>query len=413
VASSVVIIGAGQAGFQVAASLREKGFDGTVTLVGDERHLPYQRPPLSKGYLKPSPPEVLIRPEQFYRDNKIEVRTGERVTAVDRERRAVSIEGGRKFNYDHLILATGGRNRRLGLEGEDLDGVLTLRGLDDAERLRESIGQAGRIVIVGGGYIGLEVGSLALSLGIETWIVEAAPRLVARVASLQLSEFYYSHYENAGAKILCGTTVTRVERAGGRVASVRLSNGDVIATTLVLVCVGIIPNVELAEAAGLDAENGIVVNGFLRTRDERIFAIGDCARYPSRYAGGELVRVESVSNATDQGRAVAEAILGGPKAFDRLPWFWSEQGELRLQIAGLTQGHDRAIARGEPNAGAFSVYCFRGRSLVGVESMNRPADFVAAKRALTEALPITAEEVGHPAFDLRSRVGPIRSGLPA
>jgi 3-phenylpropionate/trans-cinnamate dioxygenase ferredoxin reductase subunit len=325
----------------------------------------------------------------------------------------VALEGGATLRYDHLVLATGGRNRRLGLEGEDLDGVLTLRGLDDAERLREHIRDAGRIVIVGGGYIGLEVGSLARSLGIETWIVEAAPRLVARVASLQLSEFFYTHYENAGAKVLCGTTITRVEGAGGRLASVCLSNGEVIATTLVLVCVGIIPNVELAEAAGLDAANGIVVDGFLRTRDERIFAIGDCACYPSRYAGGELMRVESVPNATDQGRAVAEAILGGPKAFDRLPWFWSEQGELRLQIAGLTQGHDRAIARGDPNAGALSVYCFRGRSLVGVESVNRPADFVAAKRALTEALPITAEEVEHPAFDLKSRVGPIRSGLPA
>ena len=409
--ASVLIIGAGQAGFQLAASLREKGYEGAVTLVGDEHHLPYQRPPLSKGHLTLSPvPVTSIRTEQFYRDNRIELITGERVTGIDRAACTVALAGGRTLAYDTLVLATGGRNRRAGLAGEELDGVLSLRRLDDAVRLRERIRGAARIVIVGGGYIGLEVGSVALSLGIETCIVEASPRLVARVASRDLSDYFHRHYQRAGARILCGTTVARIEGAEGRVAAVRLSNDETIATALVLVCVGIVPNVELAEAAGLDAANGIVVDSLLRTRDERIFAIGDCARYPSRHAGGELVRVESVANAMDQGRAVAETILGRPKPFDSLPWFWSEQGKLRLQIVGLTQGHDRTVVKGDPDSDSFSVFCFRGRTLLGVESMNRPADFVAARRALTESLPITAEEVEDPAFDFKSRVGPPRSG---
>lgn len=408
-ASAVLIVGTGQAGFQVAASLREKGFAGSVTLIGDEPHLPYQRPPLSKGYLALSPvPEVQIRPEQFYRDHNIELRTGARVNAIDRTQRAVKLEDGKTLQYDHLVLATGGRNRQLSLEGVDLEGVHSLRHLEDAARLRQRLQDAGRIVIIGGGYIGLEVGSVALALGIETWIVEAAPRLVARVASAELSEFFHRHYEKAGARLLCGTTPARIQGSAGRVESVRLSNGEVIATTLVLICVGILPNVELAETAGLAVANGIVVDNVLRTSDPRIFAIGDCARYPSRYTGGELVRVESVPNAMDQGRAVAEAILGRPKAFESVPWFWSEQGKLRLQIAGLTQGHDRAVVKGDPASGIFSVFCFRGGTLAGVESMNRPIDFVAAKRALTEALPITAEEVANPVFDLKSRLGPTR-----
>jgi 3-phenylpropionate/trans-cinnamate dioxygenase ferredoxin reductase subunit len=414
VASNVLIIGAGQAGFQVAASLREKGFAGSVTLVGDEPHLPYQRPPLSKGYLALSPlPDVLIRHEKFYQDNQIELRTGTRVSVIDRTQRAVALASGETLQYDHLVLATGGRNRQLSLDGTDMDGVLSLRHLDDADRLRQRLQAAGRIVIIGGGYIGLEVGSLALSLGIETCIVEAAPRLVARVASTELSEFFHRHYEKAGARILCGTTPARIQGSAGRADSVQLANGEVIPTQLVLICVGILPNVELAEVAGLEVANGIVVDRFLRTSDPSIYAVGDCARYPSRHAGGELVRVESVPNATDQGRAVAEAILGRPKPFESLPWFWSEQGKLRLQIAGLIQGHDRAIVKGDSASGTFSVFCFRGPTLVGVESMNRPVDFVAARRALTEALPITAEEVASAAFDLKSRVGPLRPAAAA
>ena len=407
--SAVLIVGAGQAGFQLAASLREKGYEGSVTLVGDEPHLPYQRPPLSKAYLtQPEVPPTTIRPEQFYRDNRIELITGERVAGIDRAACTVALAGGRTLAYDTLVFATGGRNRRLGLSGEDLDGVLSLRGVDDAVRLRERIRDAGRIVIVGGGYIGLEVGSVALSLGIDTAIVEAWPRLVARVASRDLSDYFLRHYQRAGAGVLCDTTVAGIEGSGGRVAAVRLSSGELIETALVLVCVGIVPNVELAEAAGLEVANGIVADSFLRTRDERIFAIGDCVRYPSRYAGGELVRVESVANATDQGRAAAETIMGRPKAFDALPWFWSEQGKLRLQIAGLTQGHERAVVKGDPDSDSFSVFCFREATLVGVESMNRAADFVVARRALIESLPITAEEVEDPAFDLKRRVGPLR-----
>lgn len=407
--SSVLIIGTGHAGFQAAASLREKGFAGSVTLIGDEHHLPYQRPPLSKGYLALSPPpEVLLRPEQFYRDNKIELRVDAHVAAIDRERRTATLESGETIPYDHLVLATGGRNRQLNLEGGDLEGVSTLRRLDDAQRLRRYLHAAGGIVIIGGGYIGLEVCSVALALGVEILIVEAATRLVARVASNPLSEFFLRHYEKAGARILRGATVARILGSAGRVESVQLSSGESVATSLVLLCVGIAPDVELAEAAGLETADGIVVDCFLRTSDASIFAIGDCARYPSRYAAGNLVRVESVPNAMDQGRAVAETILGRPRDFDSVPWFWSEQGKLRLQIAGLTQGHDRTVVKGDPESGVFSVFCFRNGTFAGVESMNRPVDFVAAKRALGDALPITAEEAANPAFDLKSRVGPVR-----
>ncbi len=409
-AASVIIIGAGQAGFQVAASLREKGFDGTVTLIGAERHGPYQRPPLSKAYLaQPVLPVVDIRPATFYRDKAIDLLIGKRAVAIERDRREVRLDSGETLRYDHLVFATGGRNRRLGMAGEDLEGVLSLRDLDDAEHLRGRMREAKQMVIVGGGYIGLEVGSYALALGIPTTIIEAASRLCARVASKDLSEFFERHYREAGTDIRFDTTLAAIDGRDGRVDSVRLSTGETLPASLLLVCVGILPNVELAEACGLKTANGITVDRFLRTSDPHIYAIGDSARFPSRHAAGESVRVESVANASDQGRTVAEAILGHAKPFENLPWFWSEQGKLKLQIAGWTQGHDRTVVKGDTATGLFSVFCFRGQTLAGVECMNRPTDFVAARRAMTEGIVLGPDEVASPAFDFKSRLGPLRA----
>jgi 3-phenylpropionate/trans-cinnamate dioxygenase ferredoxin reductase component len=401
--ATVVILGAGQAGFQAAASLRQAGFDGRVVLIGEEPCIPYQRPPLSKSYLagETGLDGVWLRPEAFYAKEAIELELGETATAIDRRTRHVELASGRKFAYDHLVLATGARFRPLPVPGAEFEGVWPLRTLGDADALRPQLAEAQDAVVIGAGFIGLEFAAVARKAGVGVHIIEVTQRPMGRVVSLPLSQFYTEAHRAWGASVLLGTGVSRILGRNGRAAGVETSDGRKLPADLVLIGIGVLPNSEIAGAAGLAVDNGIVTDETLATADPAIFAIGDCANYPSRFADGRC-RLESVQNAVDQGHAVAAAIGGKPAAFDKVPWFWTDQGDLKLQIAGLTTGHDHAVLRGEPESRAFSVFCFGGDRLIGVESVNRPADHMVARRLLLADPRLSPQQAADPDFDLRA-----------
>ncbi len=400
----VVIVGASHAGFQVAASLRQHGFDGTITLLGDEPVLPYQRPPLSKDYLdgKIGLDLLLMRPEAFYRDHRIDFRPGIRVAAIDRAARRVQLATGGHLAYDHLVLATGARNRVPPLPGIELDGICYLRTLAETEALQLRLTVARNIVVIGAGFIGLEFAAVARAHGKHVRIVELVDRVMARVVSVPTSQFFAAAHRAAGVEFTFGAAAQRIAGHAGRVDHVELADGERLAADLVLVSVGVVPNSELASAAGLDVANGIVVDAELRTADPAISAIGDCASFPCVHAEGRPMRLEAVQNATDHARCVADRLVGKPHPYNALPWFWSEQGPRRLQIAGLTAGHDQYVLRGDMESGQFSVFCYKDGRLLGVESINRPADHAIARRILSAGREVTPDEAADAGFDLRT-----------
>ena len=397
------IVGAGQAGFQAAASLRQEGFAGRIVLIGDEPVPPYQRPPLSKSYLAGDSglDELWLRPETFYTQHEIDLVAGEAVTAIDRRDRRLQLGSGGEIPWDHLVLATGARYRPLAVPGAELDGVLPLRTLADADILRERLTPAHEVVVVGAGFIGLEFASVAKALGAPVHIIEITQQAMGRVVSAATSRFFADAHLSWGAKISFGTGVSRILGSGGRVMGVETTDGRHLPADLVLICIGVIPNAELARGAGLAVDNGIVVDEYLATADPSVFAIGDCANFPTPFAVGR-VRLESVQNAVDQGRCVAAAIAGKPVVYDKVPWFWSDQGDLKLQIAGITVGHDVSVLRGDPADGRFSVFCYRGGRLIGVELVNQTADHVAARRLLAGDPALTPEQAADQSYDLRA-----------
>ena len=399
----VAIVGAGQAGFQAAASLRQDGFAGRIVLISDEPVSPYQRPPLSKSYLagESSLDELWLRPETFYTQHQIDVLAGETVTAIDRTERRLRMAPGGELSWDHLVLATGARYRPLAVPGAELDGVLPLRTLAEAHELRERLDETRDVVVVGAGFIGLEFASVAIARGAAVHIIEVTQHPMGRVVSATISRFFTDAHRRWGAKVSLGTGVSRILGAKGRVTGVETSNGQRLPADLVLICIGVIPNAELADEAGLAVDNGIVVDESLATADPAIFAIGDCANFPTPFAVGR-VRLESVQNAVDQARCVAAHIAGTPAPYDKVPWFWSDQGDLKLQIAGITAGHDTSVLRGDPESGHFSVFCYRGGRLIGVESVNQTADHVVARRLLAGDPKLTPEQAADESYDLRS-----------
>jgi 3-phenylpropionate/trans-cinnamate dioxygenase ferredoxin reductase subunit len=402
----VVIVGAGHAGFQLAASLRQAGFDGRVVLIGDEPVLPYQRPPLSKDYLdgKIGLDLLLMRPEAFYRDHRIEFLAGTQVEAIDRTAKQVRLQGGELLGYGHIVLATGARNRVPPLPGIDLDGVCYLRTLAETDALRQRLDAAERIVVIGAGFIGLEFAAVARAHGKAVQIVELTDRVMGRVVAVPTSHFFAEAHRRSGVEFSFGAQVVRIAgpTGSGRLDHIELASGERLGTDLVLVSVGVVPNGELAAAAGLTVANGIVVDEQLLTDDPAISAIGDCASFPCRQAQGAPTRLEAVQNAADHARCVADRIVGKPHPYTALPWFWSELGKLRLQIAGLTTGHDRTVLRGDPESGAFSVFCYRDGALLGIESINRPADHAHARRILTAGREVTPNQASDESFDLRA-----------
>ena len=400
----IVIVGAGHAGFQLAASLRQHGFDGGITLIGDEPVLPYQRPPLSKDYLdgKIGLDLLLMRPEAFYRDHRIDYLAGNAVSEIDRTGKSLRLASGERLGYGHLVLATGARNRVPPLPGIDLEGVCYLRTLAETDELRRRLAAAERIVVIGAGFIGLEFAAVARAHGKPVRVVELTERAMGRVVSVPTSQFFAAAHRGTGVELLFGVQAARIAAHAGKVDHVELASGERLGADLVLVSVGVVPNGELAAAAGLAVANGIVVDATLLTADPAISAIGDCAAFPCLHAEGRSTRLEAVQNAADHARCVADRIVGKPHPYGALPWFWSEQGKLRLQIAGLTTGHDQTVLRGDPDSGEFSVFCYRDGHLLGIESVNRPADHAVARRLLATDRHVSPEQAADVGFDLRA-----------
>jgi 3-phenylpropionate/trans-cinnamate dioxygenase ferredoxin reductase subunit len=386
---AVVIIGAGHAGFQLAASLRQAGYSEQVHLINDEAHLPYQRPPLSKAYLKGSggPDSLMFRPDKFYRDQNIEL-IHDRAVAIDRGARKVTLVSGRTLDYGHLALATGARNRLLDIPNASLSDVRYLRILDDSEVLRPLLATKRRVVVIGAGFIGLEFAATARIKGLEVDVLELGPRVMARAVTAEVSEYFQSQHSAAGIRIHLGVQATSIESDGRNVTGV----------------VGVLPNVELAAEAGLSVASGIVVNDHLLTSDPDISAIGDCALFESRRFGGSL-RLESVQNATDHARCVAARLTGDAKPYDGQPWFWSDQGDDKLQMVGLTTGYDSVVLRGNPADKAFSAFCYKAGQLVGIESVNRAGDHMFGRRLLAARGTIAPEKAADLGFDLKSALG--------
>jgi 3-phenylpropionate/trans-cinnamate dioxygenase ferredoxin reductase subunit len=379
--SGVVIVGAGQAGLQCAASLRDGGYHGAIALLGDEPHLPYQRPPLSKAVLlgKQGANEVALRDAAWFTDQRITFHPGLRATGIDRAARRVATARD-DMAYDHLVLATGAHARSMVLPGAGRDGVLTLRGLDDALALKAALDAAQHVVVIGGGFIGLEVAAVAARLGRQVAVIESAPRLMARAVSTAMADAFLALHGAHGVTVRLSARVAAIEGAG-RADAVRLADGTRLPADLVLLGVGAAPDATLAGAAGLPCPNGISVDADMRTPDARVFAIGDVAWHPNPHAGGHI-RLESVQGAIDQAKCAASAILGHAQPYAALPWFWSDQFDAKLQIAGWGAGHDQAVPRGDPASGKFSVFLYRAGRLVAVESVNRAADHMLARRLL-------------------------------
>lgn len=402
----VIIVGAGHAGYQVAASLRQTGFAERICLINDEAHLPYQRPPLSKAYIKGAagPESLMFRPEKFYQDQRIELIAG-RAVSIDRAGRKVLLASGETLPYGHLVLATGARNRLLDLPNANLPDVKYLRILDESEALRAIIPSKTRVVVIGAGFIGLEFAATARIKGLEVDVLELAPRVMARAVTAEVSEYFQARHREAGIRIHLGVQATSIEAQGGKdtgkVTGVSLSDGRHLPADLVVVGVGVLPNIELAAEAGLPVAAGIIVDEYLSTADPNISAIGDCALFASPRFGGSL-RLESVQNATDHARCLAARLTGDRKPYDGHPWFWSDQGDDKLQIAGLTTGYDRVVLRGDPAKKAFSAFCYHGDKLLGIESINRAGDHMFGRRLQGMNRSITPEQAADESFDLKS-----------
>lgn len=399
----VVIVGAGQAGFQVAASLRADGETGPILLIGSESHPPYQRPPLSKAMLlgKMERERLLFRQPGFYAAQAIELRLDTTVTRIDRALRTIETADGSSLPYGTLVLATGTRVRPLPLPGTDLDGVMYLRTLGDSDQLALRIAQARQVAVIGGGFIGLEVAAAARMMGKPVTVLEAADRLMGRVVAPVISAFYAEQHRQRGVDLVMGARIAALAGEAGRVSGIVMQDGSTHSADLVVIGIGVLPNVELALEAGLPCTNGIEVDAFGRTEDPLIFAAGECASHPSRFAGGR-VRLESVQNAVDQAKAVAAAIRGRPVPYDEVPWFWSDQYDLKLQMVGISAGHDAQAIRGEPAAGRFSVFYFRQGRLLAIDSVNRPSDHMAGRKLLQAGISVTPAQAADEGFELKS-----------
>ena len=396
----IVVIGGGQAGAALVARLRALGHAGPLTLVADEPVPPYQRPPLSKKYLlgEMSVERLYLRPESFYAEQGVELRTGAPATAIDRAARTVRV-GAEDLPYDALALTTGALPRRLPPAiGGGLPGVYLMRTLADADRMEPEFRPGRRVLIVGGGYIGLEAAAVAASRGLRVTLVEATPRILGRVAAAETADFFRALHRSHGVDIREGAGLARLVERGGRVAGAVLADGEEIAVDFVVVGIGIAPDTRLAEAAGLAIDNGIAVDALCRTSDPGVWAAGDCASFPWR---GGRVRLESVQNAIDQAEHAAATMLGATAPYAPSPWFWSDQYECKLQIAGLNAGYARTVARPGSRPGGRSVWYFDERGLLAVDAMNDPKAYMQGKRWLESASSPDPARIADPAIELR------------
>jgi len=401
--ASVVIVGAGQAGFQVAASLRQEGYTGSIKLIGDEPGLPYQRPPLSKAYLlgKIQDTNLLFRPADFYATHNIDL-LHDSATAIDRLNKRVVLASGEALSYDHLVLATGAHNRPLPVPGADLPQVFGIKTKADADALAPLAKEARNVVVIGAGFIGLEFAAVAAALGANVHVLELGERPMARAVSREMSELFRQAHEAWGVHFDFRQGLTRIESDNGKVCAVITNDGRSLPADLVVFGIGVIPNAQLATEAGLDIENGIKVDANLLTSDPSISALGDVASFPCLQNDEQHTRLESVQNAIDHARTVAARLMGKPAAYGALPWFWTDQGNLKLQIAGLSNGYDSTVVLGSAADQQLSVLCFRNERLVAVESCNRMGDHMAARKILARPPKLTAAEAAAEGFELKT-----------
>ena len=379
-----IIIGASHAAAQLVSSLRQEGWEGKISLIGDEPNLPYHRPPLSKAFFvgEKTEDELLIRAADFYEKNKVDLLLGSRVTVIDRDAKKITLEDGAEISYTKLALTTGARVRKIPFTGSELAGVFYMRDLNDVKQTHKFTGPGKSAVIIGGGYIGLETAASLRKIGMKVTVIEAMSRVLQRVTAPEVSAFYTRVHTEEGVDI---RTEAGVDAIVGEkhVEGVRLADGSTVAADLVIIGVGVIPNIELAEAAGLTIDNGIAVNEFATTNDPDIVAAGDCTNHYNPIYDRKL-RLESVQNATDQAKIAAKSICGKPEEYNALPWFWSDQYDLKLQIAGLSQGFDEVIIRGDSEQGrSFAAFYFSEGRFIAVDAINRPKEFMMSKRALT------------------------------
>ncbi len=400
----IVIAGAGHASGQVVTSLRQAGFEGQIVLVGEEPCLPYQRPPLSKKFLAGamSAERLYVKPASFYEAAGVELHLGTRIAAIDRAARCLRTDDEVEIAYDELVLALGSRVRRLPVDGVTLERIHYLRTIADVDAIREDFAKGGRLVIVGAGYIGLEVAAVAQQAGLDVTVVEMADRVMSRVVSPEISDYYQIEHANHGVKLRLATSVAGF---GGkkRVKSVITAQDEEIPADVVVIGVGIVPNTELAGAAGLDVDDGIVVDDHCATSDPHIYAVGDCTLHPNRIYD-RMLRLESVHNALEQAKTAAFNICGKDTVYDDVPWFWSDQYDLKLQIAGLSEGYDDVVIRGNPAERAFSCVYLRDGMLIATDAINAPRDFVQSRQLIAQGVKLDMARLADPAAALRELV---------
>ena len=399
----VLIIGAGQAAAQAVATLKAEGFAGRITVVGDEAFPPYQRPPLSKAYLsgKLERERLFLKPDAFYVEANCELLLGASATAIDRTAKTVALSDGRVLGYDKLLLATGTRVRKIKVPGADLPGVHYLRSIADVDLLRPALAPGKKLAVVGGGYIGLEVAAVAVKLGLEVTVFEALDRLMARAVSPQFSAFYKKEHREAGVRFLLETGVQAFDGQGS-LEAVR-AGGQVYPADIALVGIGVVPNVELASAARLACDDGIVVDTYCTSvSDPAIFAAGDCTRHHGR--DGQQIRLECVQNAIDQARHAALAMVGKPAPYSEVPWFWSDQYDLKMQIAGLARPGDRLVQRGDPANRKFAIFHLRDGKVAAVEAVNAAPEYIVGRKLIAEGTSITAERLADTSIAMKNIV---------
>ncbi len=401
--TGVVIVGAGQAGYKCAESLRSEGYGKPITLIGAEKHFPYQRPPLSKAYMKGEmdAERLKFRADGYYADHDLKLVTGTKVTGIDKDARNVQLRGGKTLPYEYLVLACGSVLRKLSLAGAELDGVCSLQSLEDAGRIAQKLSQTEDVVVIGAGFIGLEFAAVARSLGKKVTVLEAGTRVMARAVSPGISAWYLDLHASKGVNIICNAVVQEIRGENGKVNAVSLADGTVYEAGLVIVGIGANANTALAQEAGLTCKEGIVVDAHCRTSDKHILAAGDCTRFVHPF-NGQSLRLESVQNAIDQARTAASAITGKNIPYDVVPWFWSDQYEIKLQMVGLAQGCDDEILRGDMKSNAFSIYHYRGENLRAIDCINRPGEAILGRRLLGAGISPTKAQAADTGFNLKS-----------
>jgi 3-phenylpropionate/trans-cinnamate dioxygenase ferredoxin reductase component len=402
--STILIIGGGQAGAQAIDTLRKEGFGGRLVLIGDEPQLPYQRPPLSKKYLcgEMAAERLLFRHQSFYDEHRIELKLGRQAVRLDAGARQVELAGGETLTYDRLLLCLGAESRRLTCPGAELAGVHYLRGLADVAPIQTGFKPQARVVVIGGGYIGLETAATCRKMGCEVTVLEMADRIMNRVVAPTVSQYFAAEHRAHGVNILCDMRVTRLE-GRERVERVVCADGSSHEADLVIVGVGAVATTELARSAGLACDNGIVVDEYCRTSDAAIYAAGDCTNHPSpRF--GRRVRLESVDNAFEQAKTAALNMLDRPVAHDRVPWFWSDQFDNKLLIVGLSQDYDRQVLRGDPASRSFSVCYLKGSELLAVEAVNHSKDYMAARKLIADRTPLQADRLADASLALKDAI---------